>query len=193
VRALRAWLATAAGLPRAGEPAPRHRCSGRSTVTAGCPAGAVRPRGGGDRQGTRRRRLDPERFSGHSLRAGFCTAAARHGAPTWRIQQISGHTHDAFDYVVAGTRILCNPRGYDPFALNPDFNSALVVAVRTVHRLQQSLQGMVVEQLAGADVALQAGVGFMARDLLDPPGRRAVAGGGGAAEMAAVIFVVAGT
>lgn len=38
--------------------------------------------------------LDPAPFSGHSLRAGFCTAAARHGAPAWRIRQISGHqTH----------------------------------------------------------------------------------------------------
>ncbi len=42
---------------------------------------------------------------------------------------IHGHTHDAFDYVVADTRILCNPRGYDPFALNPAFDPALVVAV----------------------------------------------------------------
>jgi hypothetical protein len=42
---------------------------------------------------------------------------------------IHGHTHDSFDYRVADTRIACNPRGYAPFALNPDFNSALVVAV----------------------------------------------------------------
>lgn len=27
---------------------------------------------------------------------------------------IHGHTHTAFDYVVAGTRIVCNPRGYPP-------------------------------------------------------------------------------
>jgi hypothetical protein len=66
-----------------------------------------------------------EYYCGHLGR----TAAARHGAPTWRIQQISGHTHDAFDYVVAGTRILCNPRGYDPFALNPHFDPARVVEV----------------------------------------------------------------
>ncbi len=48
--------------------------------------------------------LDPATFSGHSLRAGFCTAAARHGAPAWRIQQISGHqTHASLErYIRAG-------------------------------------------------------------------------------------------
>ena len=48
--------------------------------------------------------LDPAVFSGHSLRAGFCTAAARHGAPAWRIQQISGHkTHASLErYIRAG-------------------------------------------------------------------------------------------
>ncbi len=39
---------------------------------------------------------------------------------------------------------------------------------------------MVVEQLTGADVALQTGVGFMAGDLPDTPGWGAVARGGGA-------------
>jgi predicted phosphodiesterase len=26
-----------------------------------------------------------------------------------------GHTHDVFDYMIGGTRILCNPRGYDAY------------------------------------------------------------------------------
>jgi hypothetical protein len=25
---------------------------------------------------------------------------------------IHGHTHDSFDYAVAGTRVICNPKGY---------------------------------------------------------------------------------
>ena len=43
---------------------------------------------------------------------------------------IHGHTHDSFDYVLRGTRVICNPRGY---CRNPDkpenleFNPALVV------------------------------------------------------------------
>jgi len=47
-----------------------------------------------------------------------------------------------------------------------------------------------VAQNPGAGHDIVEGVVGVAGDLLDPPGRRAVAGGGGAAEMAAVIFVV---
>ncbi|OIQ96304.1 3',5'-cyclic adenosine monophosphate phosphodiesterase CpdA [mine drainage metagenome] len=45
---------------------------------------------------------------------------------------IHGHTHDSFDYVLHGTRVVCNPRGY---CRNPDkpenreFDPALVVEV----------------------------------------------------------------
>ena len=45
---------------------------------------------------------------------------------------IHGHTHDSFDYVLLGTRVVCNPRGY---CRNPDrpenleFNPGLVVEV----------------------------------------------------------------
>jgi len=37
--------------------------------------------------------LDPARYAGHSLRAGFVTAAARAGAgaDVWKIQQVSRH------------------------------------------------------------------------------------------------------
>jgi predicted phosphodiesterase len=40
---------------------------------------------------------------------------------------IHGHTHDSFDYVVKGTRVVCNPRGYarggvnENAAFDPDF------------------------------------------------------------------------
>ena len=67
------------------------------------------------------------RFARHPLSPAFVSdlEALLGGAQLW----IHGHTHDAFDYPVADTRIVCNPRGYDPFALNPGFNPALVVAV----------------------------------------------------------------
>ncbi len=39
--------------------------------------------------------LDPARYSGHSLRAGFVTSAATAGAPTWRIKAQTGHASDA--------------------------------------------------------------------------------------------------
>ncbi len=34
---------------------------------------------------------------------------------------IHGHMHESFDYEIYGTRVICNPRGYAPGALNPEF------------------------------------------------------------------------
>ena len=44
---------------------------------------------------------------------------------------IHGHTHDTFDYVVHGTRVVCNPRGYAKHGIdeNAAFDSSLVVVV----------------------------------------------------------------
>lgn len=106
VRALRAWLATAAGLATAAEPpapAPlfrpidRHSRLAPQALTGHAVAVIVKQRAAAAG-------LDPAVFSGHSLRAGFCTAAARHGAPAWRIRQISGHqTHASLErYIRAG-------------------------------------------------------------------------------------------
>lgn len=39
--------------------------------------------------------LDPTGFSGHSLRAGFCTSAAKAGVASYRIRQQTGHKSDA--------------------------------------------------------------------------------------------------
>lgn len=36
-------------------------------------------------------RLDPVKYSGHSLRAGFCSSAAQMGVPEWKIMKQSGH------------------------------------------------------------------------------------------------------
>jgi predicted phosphodiesterase len=43
---------------------------------------------------------------------------------------IHGHTHESFDYVVNGTRVVCNPRGYFPMELNPAFDPVLRVDVQ---------------------------------------------------------------
>jgi len=40
-----------------------------------------------------------------------------------------GHTHDSFDYEIYGTRVVCNPRGYQTERLNPRFNPGLVLEV----------------------------------------------------------------
>jgi integrase len=39
--------------------------------------------------------LDPERYSGHSLRAGFATSAAAAGLPVWKIKGQTGHASEA--------------------------------------------------------------------------------------------------
>lgn len=39
--------------------------------------------------------IDPEGYSGHSLRAGLATSAAQAGVPTWKIRQQTGHASDA--------------------------------------------------------------------------------------------------
>ena len=40
-----------------------------------------------------------------------------HRAVLW----VHGHVHDSFDYEIGSTRVVCNPRGYSPSALNRDF------------------------------------------------------------------------
>ena len=42
---------------------------------------------------------------------------------------VHGHMHESYDYEVYGTRVVCNPRGYAPDALNPDFWPDLVVDI----------------------------------------------------------------
>jgi len=39
--------------------------------------------------------LDPDRYSGHSLRAGLATSAATAGVASWKIRQQTGHASDA--------------------------------------------------------------------------------------------------
>ena len=42
---------------------------------------------------------------------------------------IQGHIHESVDYDMAGTRIVSNPRGYGPKALNRDFNPGFCVTL----------------------------------------------------------------
>jgi predicted phosphodiesterase len=70
------------------------------------------------------------RFAGSPVNACFVSDAARlldGRADLW----IHGHTHDSFDYVAGGTRVVCNPRGYvmDGVAENPCFDPGLVIEV----------------------------------------------------------------
>ncbi len=42
---------------------------------------------------------------------------------------VHGHMHESYDYEIYGTRVVCNPRGYAPKDLTPDFRSDWVVEV----------------------------------------------------------------
>jgi Calcineurin-like phosphoesterase len=42
---------------------------------------------------------------------------------------VHGHMHESYDYEVYGTRVVCNPRGYAPRALNPEFRPDFVVEI----------------------------------------------------------------
>ena len=45
------------------------------------------------------------------------------GAAVW----CHGHIHNSADYMIAETRVICNPRGYIGHELNPDFDPNLTV------------------------------------------------------------------
>ena len=47
---------------------------------------------------------------------------------------IHGHTHESFDYVVNGTRVVCNPRGYLPMEPNEAFDPLLTIDVSVTGR-----------------------------------------------------------
>ncbi len=42
---------------------------------------------------------------------------------------VHGHMHESYDYEIYGTRIVCNPRGYAPNALNPEFRPDWIVEI----------------------------------------------------------------
>ena len=71
------------------------------------------------------------RFANSLLNACFISDAERlvHGNRTrlW----IHGHTHDSFDYMLNGARVVCNPRGYVKNGVNenPRFDSNLLVEI----------------------------------------------------------------
>jgi predicted phosphodiesterase len=71
------------------------------------------------------------RFEGSPINACFVSDAEHllggDRAQLW----IHGHTHDSFDYVVDGTRVVCNPRGYAKNGINenPAFDPNLCIEI----------------------------------------------------------------
>ena len=71
------------------------------------------------------------RFEGSLLNACFVSEAEDLLGAEKACLWIHGHTHDSFDYAVAGTRVVCNPRGYAPDGVpeNAAFDEGLVLTV----------------------------------------------------------------
>ena len=57
--------------------------------------------------------IEPERYSGHSLRAGFVTSAAQAGVSSWKIREQTGHRSEAMlaRYIRDGEMFLDNAAG----------------------------------------------------------------------------------
>lgn len=71
------------------------------------------------------------RFADSPINACFVSDAEHLMDGTRAVLWIHGHTHDSFDYVLNGTRVVCNPRGYAKEGLNenPQFDPAFVVEI----------------------------------------------------------------
>lgn len=71
------------------------------------------------------------RFAGSLLNACFVSDAEHLIDGSRACLWIHGHTHDSFDYVVNGARVVCNPRGYARNGVNenPRFDPDCVVEI----------------------------------------------------------------
>ncbi|MNQ51480.1 hypothetical protein D3C85_654630 [compost metagenome] len=65
-------------------------------------------------------------YAGTDLDAAYANAWERMMGPTINLW-VHGHVHEAEDYVLAGTRVVCNPRGYPGEATR--FDPGLLITV----------------------------------------------------------------
>lgn len=70
-----------------------------------------------------------DRYADSDCNAAFAsrldTLVATSEAALW----VHGHTHVSQDYRIGETRVVCNPRGYAGYEINPDFKPDLIVEV----------------------------------------------------------------
>jgi predicted phosphodiesterase len=72
-----------------------------------------------------RRSIHPK-YEGDPFNPAFASDLARLVGPPVSLW-IHGHTHESLDYLVNGTRVVCNPRGYLPMEPNGAFDPRFVV------------------------------------------------------------------
>ncbi len=68
-------------------------------------------------------------YLGNSLNPAFITDLEEMIASSNIALWVHGHTHTAFDYNIAGTRVVCNPRGYLPFETDTGFQAGKVITL----------------------------------------------------------------
>lgn len=70
-----------------------------------------------------------ERYADSTLNAAYASnledLMVRYKPQVW----FHGHTHISRDYVIDETRVICNPRGYHGYEVNPEFNPNLIIDV----------------------------------------------------------------
>jgi Icc-related predicted phosphoesterase len=71
----------------------------------------------------------PPRYARDLLTPAFASNLENLMEGDWAALWVHGHMHESFDYEIYGTRVVCNPRGYAPEALNPDFRPDWVLKV----------------------------------------------------------------
>jgi hypothetical protein len=71
------------------------------------------------------------RFADSLLNACFVSDAERLVGGSRACLWIHGHTHDSFDYLLNGTRVVCNPREYARNGVNenPLFDANFLVEI----------------------------------------------------------------
>jgi Icc-related predicted phosphoesterase len=73
-------------------------------------------------------RCVPDRFTNDDLTPAYASHLEHLMGPAVALW-IHGHFHDNASFIERGTHVVCNPRGYSPQNLNPEFRSDLVVDV----------------------------------------------------------------
>lgn len=69
----------------------------------------------------------PEDWRGDPINAAYASDLEALIERTQPRLWVHGHIHASSDYRIGATRVVCNPRGYVPSHLNPDFDPALVI------------------------------------------------------------------
>ncbi|MGM4889902.1 site-specific integrase [Tardiphaga sp. 11_C7_N12_6] len=107
VRSLESWLAVSEiSKGSIFRPIDRHNRIGPQRLSGAAVCSIVRAR-------VQAAGIDPVGYTGHSLRAGFATSAARAGVSSRKIRQQTGHTSDAMlsRYIRDGELFNCNAAG----------------------------------------------------------------------------------